>query len=83
MYWVYVIYNPGAKKTYIGETEDIDSRLRLYNSKSFKGSYTSRINGEWELIYKESYPNRIVARKREKQLKSYQGRQFLKKYIPV
>lgn len=82
MYWVYAVYNQKHDKFYIGQTEDIDTRLKLHNSGNFRGSYTSRFDGEWSVIYKEEVVDRAAALKREKQLKSYQGRQFIKSYIP-
>lgn len=83
MYFVYAIYNKECKKVYIGQTEDLEVRIQLHNNKLFKGSYTSRFNGTWTLIYKEDLVDRKSALKREKQLKSYQGRLFIKKFIPL
>lgn len=77
MFYVYVIYNKEASKYYIGQTEDIDIRLRQHNNHTFK-SYTSRFPGEWELIYKESVATRSEALRREKGLKSGRGREFIK-----
>jgi putative endonuclease len=81
MYYVYAIYNPAHDKIYIGKTSGLAERIRLHNDHSLKG-YTSRFDGKWELIYKEPADSRQAALKREKQLKSYRGRQFIKKYIP-
>lgn len=81
-YYVYAIYNLDHCKTYIGETNDLDERLKAHNEHRFEGSYTSRFDGIWKLIYKEECINRVEARKREKQLKSYRGRQFIKQFIP-
>ena len=47
----------------------------------FKHSYTSQFDGEWIIIYKEQVENRKQALIREKQLKSYRGREFIKKHI--
>jgi putative endonuclease len=82
MFVVYAIYNPDAGKTYIGQTEDITRRLRQHNEHEFK-SYTARFPGEWELIYSESVATRSEAIKREKQLKSGNGRAYIKTYIPA
>ena len=82
MYTVYALYNQKNKKLYIGQTQDIKSRLILHNSKLFKGSYTSRFDGQWILIYFENVLSRKDALIREKQLKSYKGRQFIKSHIP-
>jgi len=82
MYYVYALYNRKHNKIYIGQSEDLDLRIILHNNKRFKKSYTARFDGEWILIYKEEVTDRNTALTREKQLKSYQGRQFIKKYIP-
>ena len=82
MYTVYAIYNKMGKKIYIGQTEDIERRLQQHNKIIDNPSlYTSRFEGQWELIYKEQYTSRQEALKREKQLKSYQGRLFLRRLI--
>ncbi len=82
MYSVYTIYNNKHKKIYIGQTNEIIDRMKLHNNHVFKNSYTSRFDGEWQVIYNEEVPTRREALKREKQLKSYRGRQFVKQYIP-
>ena len=82
MYTVYALFNKKHNKIYIGQTEDLVARLRLHNDRLFKKGYTARFDGEWAKIYEENLPTRSLVLQREKQLKSYQGRQFIKKYIP-
>ncbi|HCL47520.1 TPA: endonuclease [Patescibacteria group bacterium] len=81
MYTIYAIYNRDHDRIYIGQTEDIIQRLKLHQDKSFQKSYTANFSGEWKLIYAEEAKNRQAALKREKQLKSYQGRQFVRGFI--
>jgi putative endonuclease len=81
MYLVYAIYNADNNKFYIGQTKDLSSRLMLHNSHTFKHCYTTKFAGKWDLVYKEEMYTRQEALKREKQLKSYQGRQFIKSII--
>lgn len=81
MYKVYAIYNSKHDKLYIGQTKDLSSRLMLHNNKSFKKGYTAKFDGKWEVIYKENVQTRLEALIREKQLKSYRGRQFIKTKI--
>jgi putative endonuclease len=81
MFWIYAVYNEKHKKFYIGQTENLEQRLLLHNTAEFKNSYTSRFGGNWVLIYKESVQDRIDALKREKQLKSFRGREFIKNYM--
>jgi len=82
MFTVYAIYNQTHDKIYIGQTENLIARLEAHKNKTFNKSYTARLGGEWQLIYKEVVANRNEALKRERQLKSYQGRQFIKSFIP-
>ncbi|MEK7498168.1 MAG: GIY-YIG nuclease family protein [Patescibacteria group bacterium] len=82
MYYVYALFNRENSKIYIGQTESLKVRVGLHNNKIFENSYTSRFSGRWELIYKEELLSRKEALRREKQLKSYRGREFVKKYIP-
>jgi putative endonuclease len=67
---------------YIGQTKDLTERLNLHNSKTFSHSYTARFDGEWKLVYSEEVENRSESLKREKQLKSYKRREFIKQHIP-
>lgn len=81
-YCVYAIYNEKHNKIYIGQTKDLKERLELHNEKTFGKSYSSRFDGEWKLIYKEKVNDRKEALAREKQLKNYQGRKYIKQFIP-
>ena len=83
MYYVYAIYNRKHNKIYIGQTEDLSVRVRLHNIKTFESSFTARFDGGWMLVYSEQAASRAQALKREKQLKSFQDRQFIKKHIPL
>ncbi|MFH1427098.1 MAG: GIY-YIG nuclease family protein [Patescibacteria group bacterium] len=79
MFIVYAIYNDEKEKIYIGHTEDLINRIKRHNNElpNKIKSYTSKNKGEWILVHKEEYNTRQEATKREKQLKSYQGRKFI------
>ena len=64
---------------YIGFTEDLRKRFKEHN----EGKHTSwtKGRGPFELIYYEAYRNKEDAKSREKQLKSGQGRAYLKQRI--
>lgn len=81
MFIVYAIFNKEANKFYIGQTVDVNRRLTEHNEHVYKG-YTSWFPGKWVLIYQESVATRQEALKREKQLKSGNGRLFVKSLIP-
>jgi putative endonuclease len=80
MYSVYVLHNKKHGKIYIGQTKNLKERLQLHNEGSFKG-YTARFDGSWVVIYSEEFSTRGEALVREKQLKSFRGREFVKKFI--
>lgn len=82
MFIVYAIYNNRHKKIYIGQTDNLERRLQEHNLKILKG-YTSNFDGLWVVIYSEEVETRSIALKREKQLKSFRGREFVKLHIPV
>lgn len=66
---------------YVCQTLDLINRVYEHNYHLHSRSYTSRFNGEWRLFYQEAFSSREEALKREKQLKSYRGREYLKKLI--
>lgn len=81
MFFIYAFYNKKHNKIYIGQTENLEERLELHREKLFSSSFTARLDGNWNLIYQEQVHDRAQALKREKQLKSYRGREFIKQYI--
>ncbi len=77
MYFVYVLTNPGGK-LYIGQTNNVTRRL--YEHNHGHTVYTTKMKGPWTLIYQESnFENRAAVMRREKELKTGKGREFLKK----
>jgi predicted GIY-YIG superfamily endonuclease len=55
----------------VGQTQDLSERLRRHNNPT-EGTYTAR-RGPWELAYFEEHPNRALAVRRERFLKSVAG----------
>ena len=83
MFSVYAIENKEKGKIYIGQTSNLESRLKRHNGilKNKSKSFTSKNKGDWKLAYKEEFNTREEAIQREKQLKSYQGRKFIRDRI--
>ena len=79
MFIVYVLYSEKHNKIYIGYTSNIEQRLLSHNELGTKG-YTLRYR-PWKLIYTESFLLKLDAMKREKQLKSAKGREFIWNFI--
>ena len=76
MFFVYVLYSVDYQRIYIGFTSNIESRLFAHNHPSNKG-WTKNFQ-PWKILYTEQYENKSDAMKREKQLKSAKGREFIK-----
>jgi len=83
MFTVYAIYSKTCNKIYIGQTIDLENRLREHNSSGANhlGKFTQQNKGPWALLHEEKFTTRPEALRREKQLKSFRGREFIKNLI--
>ena len=76
---VYVLYSEEYDKIYIGFTSDLSRRIKSHNELSNKG-WTKNFR-PWKVIYTESYEQKSQALQREKQLKSYRGRKWIREEL--
>jgi putative endonuclease len=79
MFTVYVLYSEKYDKIYVGFTSDLEARLKSHNQLSRKG-WTVRYR-PWEIIYTETYADKQSAMRRERALKSSQGRKFIRSLL--
>jgi putative endonuclease len=79
MFWVYIIHNPITDRYYIGYSEDPDKRLAQHN----EGINKSTKSGapDWEIIYKEDFPTRSEALRREKSIKARKSKKFIESLV--
>ena len=75
MYSAYVLRSEATGNLYIGSTGDLERRLKQHQAGQAR--YT-RGRGPWQLVLAESYNSRAAAVRREHELKSGQGRQWLR-----
>jgi putative endonuclease len=75
MYTVYALYSKEFDKIYIESTSNMEARIYSQNVAATKG-YTVKYR-PWKIIYAEETENKATAMKREKQLKSAKGREFI------
>ena len=75
MFTVYALFSPSHQKIYIGYTSDLEQRLLSHNSLGKKG-WTIKYR-PWKLAYTEEFETKKEAMRREKQLKSAKGREFI------
>ena len=79
MFTVYVLYSSAFDKIYIGYTSNLRERLASHNVLGNKG-WTIRFR-PWSVVYTEHFQSKSDALKREKELKSGKGREFVWKVI--
>ena len=80
MFYTYVLYSEKFDKIYVGSTSGIEKRIASHNEG--KSGYTKKYI-PWKLIYYEEFTTRSSAMKKEKEMKTHQGRDFIRKKISV
>jgi len=78
MFYVYVIYSNLFDRYYVGMTKNLENRLIEHNSGKMK---STKAFIPWILVHNELFETRILARQREKYLKSAAGRRWRKQNI--
>ena len=76
---VYVLYSHSTNKTYVGYTSDLINRMQSHNIFDKKG-YTKNFR-PWMVLHVEFYESKSVAMKRELELKTGKGREFIRKQL--
>jgi putative endonuclease len=77
-YIVYAIQSQLDGRIYIGFTFNLERRLNEHNSGKTRSTKGYR---PWKLVYSESVETRVMARNREKYLKSGVGKEYLKSLL--
>ena len=78
MYYTYVLQRDKDDKLYVGFTKDLKQRFELHNKGRVNSTKDRR---PLKLIYYEACTDREDATNREKHLKTYYGRMYLKKRL--
>ena len=79
MFTVYVLYSPAHDKIYIGFSSNLLERLKSHNQLGQKG-WTIKFR-PWIVVHEEAYAEKGDAMKREKQLKTFSGRQWTREQV--
>lgn len=78
MYYVYMLYSAVVDRYYVGQTSNLEDRLKRHNQGRSK--YT-KSGIPWNLVYKESFETRSESMKREIKLKQSKSREHLVREI--
>lgn len=80
-FMVYVLQNPKGK-TYVGQTSNLSRRLCQHNDPNCRLTlHTKRHRGPWRLVHSEEFTTRSAAMRREKELKSGKGRDWIQRAL--
>jgi len=75
-YYVYILYSLTSDIYYVGQSEDVESRLLLHNSTTYKSFTTKHL--PWELKLKLNTGNeRGKAMKIERYIKQQKSRKYI------
>jgi len=69
-YFVYIL-RFSNNTLYIGQTNNLNQRLKDHKNKTQRASKFSKENGEFKLVYQENYETQLESMRREKQLKGW------------
>jgi len=80
-FYVYILRNPDGR-TYVGQTNNIERRLSEHNDPDYRGTlYTKRFQLPWKLVHQEYFSTRKEAMRRERELKTGKGRDWIRNNI--
>jgi putative endonuclease len=77
-YLVYILRSLKDDKLYIGQTNDIEDRIKRHNNGQVNATQNRR---PLEVIHVEKFSNRAEAMRREKYLKSLKNLKYIKENI--
>lgn len=79
MYHVYVLYCIEHRKTFVGYSNDLAAVLAIIHARSPKEAVSPHRSNI--LLHVERYETKKSASNREKELKSVQGREFIRRLV--
>jgi putative endonuclease len=74
MYFTYVLRSEKTGRLYVGHTSNLEQRLGQHNNGITK---STKNRGPWTVVHSEAFPTRAEAARRERFLKTGQGREQL------
>jgi putative endonuclease len=79
-YFVYILKSLKDGRYYIGSTSDVEKRLVKHNS---GGNISTKNRRPLVVVYREKFSDKILALKREKEIKSYKGGLLFKRLLDI
>jgi putative endonuclease len=79
MFTVYVLYSEAFQKIYVGFTSNLAERFKSHNELATKG-WTIKFR-PWKIVHTEFFESKTDALRREQELKTAKGREWVWKMI--
>ena len=79
-HFVYAIYSEEADRYYIGETSDLDRRIKWHNIHEFESASTKNVS-DWKLKWRMECATIEQGRRIEKFIKSMKSRKFIERLL--
>ena len=76
MYYIYIIKSLSSERYYIGQTNNLEIRLKRHNDNNVTAT---KNRGPWEIVHFEEYQTRSEAMQRERYFKSLKSRKSIEK----
>ncbi|MCP9199652.1 GIY-YIG nuclease family protein [Gramella sp. GC03-9] len=80
MHYLYILFSEKINRFYVGETNDVEFRIKLHNDHHFKSSFTNAAN-DWKVALKFETACKEEALYLEKFLKRMKSKKFIEKVI--
>ena len=77
MFWVYDLENAQGR-FYVGQTDDLATRLANHNRTDVIGGKFTRQHGPWRLGWSEAHATRSAAMVRERQIKGMKSARWIR-----
>jgi putative endonuclease len=74
MYTTYILYSQVTTKYYVGQTNDIEDRLKRHNAGE---SHSTKHGGPWMIMWSETFKTRSEAVLKERKIKGRGAKRFL------
>lgn len=76
-YCVYILHSGTLNKFYVGETENLEDRIKEHNDGYYKNSFTSSVS-DWILYHSIDCVSRVQARKIETHIKKMKSSTYIR-----
>lgn len=78
IFFVYILYSEKIDRFYVGHTYDLNQRLAQHNAGRTSSTKAGR---PWKIVYKEEYPDNIMANNREIKIKKMKSRKYIEELV--